>query len=204
MQIHILAERKKDLQIWRDAWNKAGGLHLNPFRIFSLGGFVKLYLYLLAGCVVLFLVSGLLGGVFNFFANVFNAIKYIFGCFFLAWPRTLKYTGMAFKHWNLFRHFGSFWPFIPELFLGILIPVKRIKKLSYSPYAYDFEGPNLPLCMLPFIVIELLHFATLNKTLMNFTFFGALFRGFGLGTGVVIIVWAGHKIQSFVSGDRSH
>ena len=124
-------ERERDRQIWRDAWNKAGGfphsgraLGGKGFSLGGLGWIAKLYIRLIIVFGILFLGLTVVAHVIDAIPKLLRIIKELAGIFLLSWPRTFRYIGNAFKGLNLFKHFGTYWPFIPELLLGIYIPRK--------------------------------------------------------------------------------
>ena len=198
-QAYTQQQRQQEQQMWRNAWNKTGGLpnYLSkPFRGLgsSLGGFMKLFFGLLIFFAVLLVVLPLILSLFGVITNVFKTIGHLMGTFFLSWPRTFPYIGRALGHWNLFKHFGTYWPYLPELLLGVFIPVKYVQTIKKVEDDDVFRTEDLLKCALPFLAIEVLHFFTHNGHVEAITFLEALFRGAGLGVGISLIVAIVKKI----------
>ena len=193
----------REQQMWKDAWNKTGGLPrylTHPFSSSGLhiGSIVKLVIGIYIFFAVVCFVIPFLLNLFGFVSRIFKVIADLAATFIMAWPKTFKCFGLAFKEWNLFKHFGTFWSYSPELFLGLLISVMMIR--SAANFNDDtFEAKDFFKCAVPFMLIEILHYLTQNRAIdttgsFTFTFAQSIVRGFGLGIGICLIVFVGKKI----------
>ena len=190
MQAQAQADQRRanERQMWRDAFNKAGGVNLNPFKGFPLFGFLKLYLGLVVFIAVFMIAGTIFASIFGFVSNAIHVIGNLMKAFFMAWPQTFKFLGYTLQGWNLFKHFGTFWPYIPELALGVLIPLRAWQNVRQMKDDDLFRTEDLWKTALPFLVIEVLHRLTRNPGILRLSLAGALARGAGLGLGLCLVV----------------
>ena len=158
----------------------------------------KFVLLLLGGILILmapFALKYYFGIITAILGSLFAPVGRFFAALFSAWWKTPGLCLEALKKWNLFRHFGQYWPYIPELIMGIVYPVRQIIGFGNGACDEIFGTDDFWKCFAPFMIIELLHWFTYRAL----TFGGFLTRGLGLGLGMCLIIAVIKKILGFIS-----